>query len=162
MPLPTPTPVPPDMGLAAIAYPEKWAITNRWVRWLLPLPLRWAWSGLLPICAEVVSDRAVPVPDVGRDFLLRQVVVKINSTQLLEEAAGVAKVQDLTEYVVIQRTLLEGRWRPWQIWGTTRESTKEEVEKFLLKGLSGRNVQGKKRVGMFAQMAEKMKTMMPT
>ena len=63
---------------------------------------------------------------------MRQVVVRIRSRQLLDARDGKGpKVRDLTEYVVMQRSKIDGVEKGWQLWGTTKPSTTEEIEAML-------------------------------
>ena len=43
---------------------------------------------------------------------------------------GTGKERDVVEYVVIQRKYWQWDEEEWQIWGTTEETTLEDVEKW--------------------------------
>ncbi|KAF4624816.1 hypothetical protein G7Y89_g13355 [Cudoniella acicularis] len=89
--------------------------------------------------AKLVGNRAARFPIDGA--AVRQAVVRICSTQRLTRArngvvvGGSGKEKDVVEYVVVQRTY--SNWRPgdWQIWGTTRETSLEEVKGWLNRGV---------------------------
>lgn len=83
--------------------------------------------------ARVVSNRAfkLPVDHSG----MRQAVVRVVSRQKLTRyrpdgsiVAGSGKEKDVVEYVVIQRRLMGGKESPWQVWGTTEETSLEKLE----------------------------------
>lgn len=126
-----------------------------WLRRILwwQFPLSSLWAYLVPgVRTKVVSDRAASVP-LGEDTVVRQVVVRIRSRQSLirlkpsprstrestieGQEQTEKKIQDLTEYVVIQQLILDGRERPWMIWGTVQETDEKGVEALLAKGWSG-------------------------
>lgn len=137
-------------GLPAI--PPTISVEDRWLRrifsYQFPLSALWAYLAPGGVWAKVVSDRAVTVP-IAAGALLRQVVVRIRSHQrmyyakMINEGSGAwqreVKVQDLTEYVVIQKMIVEGREAevPWKIWGTVQEADEKAVEELLSKGWSG-------------------------
>lgn len=83
---------------------------------------------------RVVSDRAVRLPmELSGQ---RQAVVRIQSRQSLTKyrpdgsvVPGTGQEKELREYVVIQKRLLNGKEEPWFVWGTTEETTLEEVER---------------------------------
>lgn len=74
------------------------------------------------------------------ESLVMQVVVRVKSTQSLERyVKGAGGKEDtaikgpgdgpmtLVEYVVLQKTMIEGKEMNWRIWGTTQESKVEDV-----------------------------------
>ncbi|KAL1959610.1 hypothetical protein VTO42DRAFT_1645 [Malbranchea cinnamomea] len=92
--------------------------------------------------ARVITDRATLLP-VGdkENFGIRQTVVRIRSLQSLatptqtsanneasQAKAGEVKQQDCTEYVVIQRMVVNGEEGEWKVWGLTNETTLDVVE----------------------------------
>jgi hypothetical protein len=97
-----------------------------------PLFLRWPLLSLVPFSAtKVVSDRVAPLP-FGNNNLLRQCVVRIRTRQRLDRHDGTGpKTADLTEYVVLQRMRIQGQDEGWKMWGTTKPSTTEEIEKIM-------------------------------
>jgi protein MBA1 len=97
-----------------------------------PQFLRWPLLSLLPFSAtKIVSDKVAPLP-FGKNNLLRQCVVRIRTRQTLDRQDGTgAKTADLTEYVVLQRMRIEEQDEGWKIWGTTKPSTAEEIEKIM-------------------------------
>jgi protein MBA1 len=97
-----------------------------------PQFLRWPLLSFLPFSAtKIVSDKVAPLP-FGKNNLLRQCVVRIRTRQRLDRHDGAdPKIAELTEYVVIQRMRLEGQDGGWKIWGTTKPSTMEEIEKIM-------------------------------
>ncbi|KAI9812688.1 MAG: hypothetical protein M1832_000345 [Thelocarpon impressellum] len=82
--------------------------------------------------AQVMSDRAAKLP---RDRCgLRQAVVRVRSRQSLTRrrpdgavAAGTGRERECVEYVVVQRRLWDGVESPWIVWGTTGETSLEDV-----------------------------------
>jgi hypothetical protein len=86
----------------------------------------------LPVYSyRVLGDMVGAVP-VGKDVMLRQTVVRISSRQQLHSREG-TMIQDVTEYVVMQKTYWNGKEEPWMYWGTveplTPEGFKEELNK---------------------------------
>lgn len=91
--------------------------------------------------ARTLSDRAVAVPVEGLQLILRQIVVRITSTQRLDhyerrivngkpqmkQIAG--KPHTMQENVVLQKLYIEGKESPWKVWGTTEDTTPEDLEK---------------------------------
>ena len=81
---------------------------------------------------RVVSDRAARLPIDGAG--LRQAVVRIRSRQSLtrmregQVVAGTGQERDVKEYVVIQKRLWKGKEEGWLVWGTTEESTLEQLK----------------------------------
>ena len=65
---------------------------------------------------------------------MRQVVVRLRSVQSLTRTVPARKGQPdtrlpergeekaLTEYLVMQKRIVQGKEEPWIVWGTTRES----------------------------------------
>ena len=97
-----------------------------------PQFLRWPLLSLLPFSAtKIVSDKVAPLP-FGKNNLLRQCVVRIRTRQRLDKFDGRGpKTAELTEYVVIQRLRIDGQDEGWKIWGTTKPSTRDEIEKIM-------------------------------
>lgn len=97
-----------------------------------PQFLRWPLLSFLSFSAtKIVSDRVAPLP-FGQNNLLRQCVVRIRTRQRLDRHDGTGpKTANLTEYVVLQRMRIEGQDEGWKIWGTTKPSTMEEIEKIM-------------------------------
>jgi hypothetical protein len=81
--------------------------------------------------ARVVAHRAVRLPMYGDACGQRQAVVRIRARQSLaridaatsQRVPGTGEPRDVTEYVVIQRRVLNGREYPWEVWGTTQETS---------------------------------------
>ena len=97
---------------------------------------------------RVLSDRATLIPEVP-DSAIRQIVLRIKSQQCslkrskegtdnLEKAVfSVPKVQDCTEYMVIQKVRIAGKEKDWEIWGFTKPTTLEDLDSpFFAAGLS--------------------------
>ncbi|GAM43763.1 hypothetical protein TCE0_060f18840 [Talaromyces pinophilus] len=97
---------------------------------------------------RVLSDRATLIPEVP-DSAIRQIVLRIKSQQSslkiskegtdnLEQAVfSVPKVQDCTEYVVIQKVRIAGKEKDWEIWGFAKPTTLEDLDSpFFAAGLS--------------------------
>jgi mitochondrial protein MBA1 len=97
-----------------------------------PQFLRWPLLSFLPFSAtKIVSDKVAPLP-FGKNNLLRQCVVRIRTRQRLDRFDGTGpKIAELTEYVVIQRMRIDGQDEGWKIWGTTKPSTMEDIEKIM-------------------------------
>jgi protein MBA1 len=83
---------------------------------------------------RLMSNRAGRLPIEGA--AVRQVVVRVRSVQTLTrwrngkqvEGSGVEKVT--TEYVVLQRRLVNWKEQEWQVWGTTQATGLKELEKW--------------------------------
>ncbi|KAI1003895.1 hypothetical protein K3495_g4314 [Podosphaera aphanis] len=89
--------------------------------------------------AKLVSNRAAKTPLDG--MVIRQAVVRISSRQKLSRYTrtrngqlvlipGSGKEKDQVENVVIQNIYQDWKPRGWTIWGTTEETTLEDVEKW--------------------------------
>jgi len=112
---------------------------------------KWEWSLEEKKGVKIVSHRAA---DVEENCGYRQVVVRIKSRQSLvrkmngneklgkkdEREKAVAKDEKdkraerwITEYVVIQKKTMDGVDMPWMIWGTTKETTIEQIEEEEMK-----------------------------
>ena len=89
--------------------------------------------------ARLISNRAAKTPIDG--MLIHQSVVKISSTQKLtrytrakngelQQIPGSGREKDVVENLVLQRTTTQ--WKPgsWMIWGTAKETTIEDIEKW--------------------------------
>ena len=83
---------------------------------------------------RVVSDRAARLPTDG--FAVRQAVVKLNTRQRLtrymrdgEVVPGSGKERDVVEYLVVQKLYRLWKEDPWKVWGTTEETTVQQLEK---------------------------------
>ncbi|KAI1910776.1 hypothetical protein LOZ53_001677 [Ophidiomyces ophidiicola] len=86
--------------------------------------------------AKVISDRAASLPD-AKGFGVRQTIVRIQSKQsLITPTSGdeqnleemKEKMKDCTEYVVLQRFMINGEDGDWKIWGLAEETTVEDME----------------------------------
>ena len=97
-----------------------------------PQFLGWPLLSMLPFSAtKIVSDKVSPLP-FGKGNLIRQCVVRIRSRQKLDAYDGKGpKIAEVTEFVLIQRMRIDEQDEGWKIWGTTRPSTREEIEKQL-------------------------------
>jgi protein MBA1 len=93
---------------------------------------------------RVVSHRAARMPVDG--MAVRQAVVRICSKQKLtrwrrgkdgkmEMVAGSGKEKDVVEYLVVQRMCRDWEEGDWRVWGTTGESTLEDVDMWERKAL---------------------------
>lgn len=92
---------------------------------LFPWPLS---SLLLGTHAKILSDRVVPVP-AAKSIYLRQCVVRIRSLQDLDKRDGTPPQRsDVTEYLVMQYMKVEGQETVWKIWGTTKPTSRQEME----------------------------------
>lgn len=96
--------------------------------------IRWEIKRIWPrLTTRVVSHRASPYPREAS--ALRQVVVKIKSKQRLLRTNNVDnsieaesdKWARVCEYVVLQRRIIDGEEGDWKIWGTTEETSYENV-----------------------------------
>jgi len=110
---------------------EPWSIINysgvKYPTWLL----RWPLTVFLPnATTRVVCDRIGPLP--FPESYLRQCTVRINSVQQyrLANSDGYS-IMSHTDYVVIQKMTTKGEEGPWKIWGLTKPSTMEEIDKTL-------------------------------
>lgn len=89
---------------------------------------------------KVMSHRAATL---GIDGLaIRQTVVRIDSRQKLSRyrpdgtlIEGSGKEKDILEYVVIQKMTVDGKEREWQVWGTTGETTLQQVREAKIQAL---------------------------
>lgn len=97
---------------------------------------------------RVLSDRATLIPEFP-DSAIRQIVLRIKSEQssfkksmdnadsLERGTYSVPKLQDCTEYMVIQKVRLAGKEKDWEIWGFTKPTTLEDLDSpFFAAGLS--------------------------
>ncbi|PVH69769.1 hypothetical protein DL98DRAFT_438324 [Cadophora sp. DSE1049] len=93
---------------------------------------------------KLVSHRGARFPIEGG--AIRQAVVRISSTQkltrwvkgkggVLEMVPGSGKEKNVEEYVVIQRTTERWKEGDWQVWGTTSETTLEDIREWETKKL---------------------------
>ncbi|PMD46407.1 hypothetical protein L207DRAFT_417617 [Hyaloscypha variabilis F] len=88
--------------------------------------------------SKLISNRAARMPIEGAAVM--QAVVKIASRQKLtrfvrgknglEIVPGSGKEKDVVEYVVLQRQYEGWRGGEWRIWGTTKETTLEDIEEW--------------------------------
>ena len=77
---------------------------------------------------RVVSHRAIMLPMVPRSAL-RQAVVQLKTKQSLDRILpdgrimpGTGKVENVTEYIVIEKRIINEKEDGWIIWGTVEES----------------------------------------
>lgn len=93
---------------------------------------------------KVVSHRAVRFPVEGGG--IRQAVVRICSRQKLtrtrvgkggkkEVVQGSGREKDVVEYLVVQKIMRDWEEGEWKVWGTTGETTLEDVEMWERKAL---------------------------
>ena len=89
---------------------------------------------------KVVSNRAARMGMDGAG--IRQAVVRICSRQRLtrytangQKVPGTGEERDVVEYVVVQRKYWQWKEEQWQIWGTTEETSLEDVEAWERKAL---------------------------
>ncbi|CZR64114.1 uncharacterized protein PAC_14011 [Phialocephala subalpina] len=94
--------------------------------------------------SRIVSDRGMKLLVDGA--AVRQAVVRICSRQKLtrlrrvkngdaEVVPGSGKEKDVVEYVVLQQRLEAWKPGPWQVWGTTGETTLQDLEEWEKKAL---------------------------
>lgn len=89
---------------------------------------------------RVLTNRATALPIQGmKECGMRQVVVRLRSKQSLARLMpnkttkeyimvdGTDKEKDVTELLVIQRRMLNGKEEPWKVWGTTQESDVTDI-----------------------------------
>ncbi|QKX64031.1 uncharacterized protein TRUGW13939_11204 [Talaromyces rugulosus] len=90
---------------------------------------------------HVVQDRSTQIPEVPESGV-RQVIVRIASkqsthtyTEYIDQATrqrtlvpSPEKVQDCTEYVVIQKLRIKGEEKPWQVWGYATPTTVDDLD----------------------------------
>lgn len=122
--------------------PQTWKIVRYTSALKLPFSFRffpWPLTSLLPYSqAKIVSDRIAPLPfkAQGKEIIIRQCVVRIRSLQSLDKNDGTPPTQtDLTEYVVLQQFIKDGRHAPWKIWGTTNPTSPLELKQMLDKSV---------------------------
>lgn len=95
--------------------------------------------------ARVISNRGARLPFDG--VAIRQAVVRIASRQKLtrwakgksgslEIVPGSGKEKDVVEYVVVQQKFENWKGGSWQVWGTTTETTPENVVQWETKELA--------------------------
>lgn len=88
--------------------------------------------------AKVVSHRAARIPNT-EGMAIRQAVVRVSSRQKLtrsksgkggkvEILGGSGKEKDVVEYLVVQRFMRDWKEGEWRVWGTTGETSLEDVE----------------------------------
>ncbi|KAJ5965903.1 hypothetical protein N7481_012617 [Penicillium waksmanii] len=98
---------------------------------------------------RVLSDRATQLPEVPKSGI-RQIVLRVSSRQSMTKvntapfqkaakgtttaggskdvaAQQPAKEQDVTEYVVIQQLIWNGKDAGWRVWGNTKPTTMEQI-----------------------------------
>lgn len=90
---------------------------------------------------RVLSDRATQLPEVPKSGI-RQIVLRVSSRQSMtkvntapfqakgaaaKDVAAPAKEQDVTEYVVIQQLIWNGKDAGWRVWGNTKPTTMEQI-----------------------------------
>lgn len=97
-----------------------------------PQFLRWPLLSFLPFHAvQIMSDKVTPLP-FGKNNMIRQMVARISSQQQLQKFGDAEpKRAKLTEYVVIQKRIMDGMDEGWKIWGTTTASTMKEIDAML-------------------------------
>ena len=99
---------------------------------------RWEIGSIWPhLATRVVSNRASKFP--REDSAIRQVVIKIRSKQRIvhvnddETIDGHARWDSqwvkVIEYLVIQRRIIDGQEGDWKIWGTTQETSYDQIYK---------------------------------
>ena len=95
--------------------------------WNSPTWLPWPFT-LLPFqSTRVLTDRMIPLP-IGKDSWIRQCVVRVKTTQTLDKGAGQrSQTKSLIEHVVIQKVSLEGKEKPWKMWGTVEPSNTSQI-----------------------------------
>ncbi|KAJ5040443.1 uncharacterized protein L3040_006099 [Drepanopeziza brunnea f. sp. 'multigermtubi'] len=80
---------------------------------------------------KVISHRGGKMQLEGNS--VRQAVVRVRSRQRLTRTVGGKVVdgsgreKDVTEFVVLQRIMRDSSEGPWQVWGTTKETTLEDL-----------------------------------
>ena len=94
--------------------------------------------------SRLISNRAARLPVEGAAVM--QAVVKIASRQKLtrfvkgksglEVVPGSGKEKDVVEYVVLQKQYDSWREGEWQVWGTTKETTLEDIEEWERRALA--------------------------
>lgn len=95
--------------------------------------------------SKLISNRAARLPIEGAAVI--QAVVRIASRQKLtrwvkgrsgsmEVVPGSGKEKDVVEYVVLQRQYEGWREGEWHVWGTTQETTLDDVEEWERKALA--------------------------
>ena len=94
--------------------------------------------------SKLISNRAARLPIDGAAVM--QAVVKIASRQKLtrsvkgksgmEVVPGSGKEKDVVEYVVLQKQYDNWREGEWQVWGTTQETTLEDIEEWERRALA--------------------------
>lgn len=94
--------------------------------------------------SRLISNRAARFPIEGA--ALHQAVVRIDSRQKLTRwvqgksgemvvAQGSGKEKDVVEYLVLQKQYEGWRDGEWQVWGTTQETTVDDIEEWERRAL---------------------------
>jgi protein MBA1 len=90
---------------------------------------------------KLVSNRAASMGIDGAGIM--QAVVKISSRQRLTRytakgrvVPGTGQERDVVEYVVLQRMYWQWKEEEWKVWGTTEQTTLEDVEEWERKALA--------------------------
>ena len=94
--------------------------------------------------SKLISNRAARLPIDGSAVM--QAVVKIASRQKLtrfvkgksglEVVPGSGREKDVVEYVVLQKQYNSWTEGEWQVWGTTKETTLEDIEEWERRALA--------------------------
>ena len=115
-----------DQRKAARKPPQTFRIQS-YNGWNAPSWLVWPLT-LLPFqSTRVITDKIAPIP-FGNSAWIRQCVVRIKSTQVLDRNLGNGpESKTLEEYVVIQKLAFDGEEQPWKIWGTVQPSSAKEI-----------------------------------
>ena len=81
----------------------------------------------------MVADRAALMPNM-EGMAIRQAVLRIRSLQRLTRMVGekvvegTGETKEVLEYLVVQQQVLRWQAEGWKVWGTTKETTLEDVE----------------------------------
>lgn len=99
--------------------------------------LPWYLQNLIPPrfrSTQILVDRFVPLGMGDESNTIRQVVVKLKSSQTLSKEDGSPQETfDKEELIVMQSQKISGEQLPWKFWGTIEGTTPQEIDALLQK-----------------------------
>lgn len=114
---------------------QDWTVKYR--GWIVPSKLYWTFQSLIPSCfkaVHILADTQATLP-VGPGLLVRQVFVRIDSTQTLDKKDGTDVIaKNIREYMIIQQRIVEEKPEEWKVWGTIEPTTTEEALEMIQTG----------------------------
>lgn len=89
----------------------------------------WPLCGLLPFTSyKLMNDVTGQLP-MAKDTFLRQVIVRIKSTQRYNLYDGQGpQTRTVTEHIVLQKIIWQGEDEDWKVWGTVNPSTIKQIK----------------------------------